>query len=60
MKYEILQTRDFRGTLGLKYLGEVVEISDPILIEQLIGQELIKLKQVETIKPTVETKEGGK
>lgn len=59
MLYEILNTRDFRGTLGLKHKGDVVEIENPILIEQLIGQGLIKLKQ-EVIKPTVVTKEGGK
>lgn len=58
MLYEILKTRDFRGTLGLRHKGDVEEINNPILIEQLIGQGLIKLKQ--EIKPVVATKEGGK
>ena len=41
--YEILQTLDFRGTLGLRHKGDIIEITDKALIEQLLGQRLIRL-----------------
>lgn len=42
MKYEILKTIDFRGTLGLKHEGEIVEIENEELIKQFTAQGLIK------------------
>lgn len=61
MLYEILATGDFRGTLGLKHKGEIVEITDTPLIEQLLVQGLIKLSKEEVKKPMeFYTKEEGK
>ena len=43
MEYRILETRDFRGTFGLKHKDDIVEIENEELIKQLIGQGLIEL-----------------
>lgn len=44
MEYEILETRDYRGTLGLKFKGEIVEIENSGLADQFIKQGLIQIK----------------
>ncbi len=42
LKFKILKTRDFRGSLGLKHQDEIVELEDQDLIKQFIGQGLIQ------------------
>lgn len=52
-KYIVEKTRDFRGTLGLRHKGDVVDVDD-ILAAQLIRQGLLKpvgqVTETETIK----------
>lgn len=40
-KYIVEKTRDFRGTLGLRHKGDVVDVED-ILAAQLIRQGLLR------------------
>ncbi len=41
MKIRILKTRDFRGTLGLRHAGEIIDVEDLGLVAQLEAQELV-------------------
>lgn len=47
MKIRILKTRDFRGTLGMRHAGEIMETEDIELVKQLEAQGLaIKLNTI--------------
>lgn len=41
MKIRILETRDFRGSLGLRHAGEIMDIEDIELVKQLEAQGLV-------------------
>ena len=50
MKIRILETRDFRGSLGLKYAGEIIDTEDIELVKQLEAQGLaVKLNTIKNI-----------
>lgn len=58
MKIRILETRDYRGTIGLRYAGEIIETENVELVKQLEAQGLAV--QITTTKEIVnKTIKGG-
>ena len=57
MKIRILETRDFRGSLGMRHAGEIIECNNIELVQQLEAQGLVvKLNTIlkhTTIQPSV-------
>ena len=50
MKIRILKTRDFRGTVGMRSAGEIMDTEDIELVKQLEAQGLaVKLNTIKNI-----------
>ena len=41
MKIRIIETRDFRGTFGLRHIGDIIETEDIELVKQFEAQGLV-------------------